>query len=112
MINNTFEIIAGVFFFILVVITVASLLPLDIRKKGWKWIWPFLPVVWGVVFLAQEIAMRYAIPLESVPIRVDLLYAPYIAAIVCGVWIYRVISFLCSRGTKLDHQDESADHVE
>ena len=57
MTNDTFEIIAGVLFVVLIAITVASLLPLDIRKKGWKWIWPFLPVVYGIVFLTYN---RYA----------------------------------------------------
>ena len=110
MTNDTFEIIAGVFFFVLIAITVASLLPLDIRKKGWKWIWPFLPVVYGIIFLTYETATRHALPLDSVPIRVDMLVTLPMGALVCIAWVWRGITFLHIMCAK--DKNESADHTE
>ena len=83
--------IGGVLFYTMVGLGVASLF----LNPRWKFLWLWFPVAYGGVYALYEIAMRYEIPLESVPIRVDLLLVYPMLGIVCVVWVAKCAISSC-----------------
>jgi len=69
---------------------VCSIAALFINPR-WRFAWLWVPIVYGLVCALYEMGMRYAIPLESVPIRVDLFLIIPMIGFVYFAWIIKCV---------------------
>ena len=83
--------IGSILFYLLIGLGVVSLF----LNPRWKCLWLWYPVAVGGVYGLYEIYMRYEIPLENVPIRLDLLLVYPLLGIMGLVWVLKCAICSC-----------------
>ena len=76
--------------FVFCLLLVCSVAALFVNPR-WRFAWLWVPVAYGLVCVVYEMGMRHAIPLENVPIRVDLLLVIPMVGFVCFAWIVKCV---------------------
>ena len=88
--------IGSILFYLLIGIGVASLF----LNPRWKFLWLWFPFAYGGVYALYEVWMRHEIPLESVPIRLDLLLIYPMLGFVCLAWVVKCVISSCKEFNK------------
>jgi hypothetical protein len=83
------DFVGTVSFWLLVMIGVVSAVPFDLRK-GCRSLSLYLPLAALALWATNELALRMAIPLVNVPIRVDLIITLPLVAFIVAMGVTRL----------------------